>query len=79
MNLMQEICYSYPNMTRKQRAVADYILSHRQEIPHMSLKTLAERAAKKNIKEVVFDRGGYVYQGRVQELAEGAREGGLDF
>ena len=42
-------------------------------------KILAERAAKKNIKEVVFDRGGYVYQGRVQELAEGAREGGLDF
>ncbi|MDD6807367.1 MAG: 50S ribosomal protein L18 [Oscillospiraceae bacterium] len=42
-------------------------------------KILAERAAKKNITEVVFDRGGYVYHGRVQELAEGAREGGLKF
>ena len=42
-------------------------------------KLLAERAAKKNIKDVVFDRGGYVYHGRVQELAEGAREGGLNF
>ena len=42
-------------------------------------KLLAERAAKKDIKEVVFDRGGYVYQGRVAELAEGAREGGLEF
>ena len=42
-------------------------------------ETLAERAAKKDIKKVVFDRGGYVYQGRVKELAEGAREGGLDF
>lgn len=42
-------------------------------------KKLAERALEKNIKDVVFDRGGYVYQGRVQELAEGAREGGLNF
>ena len=42
-------------------------------------KLLAERAAEKNIKDVVFDRGGYVYHGRVQSLAEGAREGGLNF
>ena len=42
-------------------------------------KVLAERAVKKDIKTVVFDRGGYVYQGRVAELAEGAREGGLEF
>lgn len=42
-------------------------------------KLLAERAAKKDITEVVFDRGGYVYEGRVAELAEGAREGGLKF
>ena len=42
-------------------------------------KLLAERAAEKNIKDVVFDRGGYVYHGRVAALAEGAREGGLNF
>ena len=42
-------------------------------------KKLAERAAEKGITEVVFDRGGYIYHGRVQELAEGAREGGLKF
>ena len=42
-------------------------------------KKLAERALEKNIKDVVFDRGGYVYHGRVQELAEGARDGGLNF
>ncbi len=42
-------------------------------------KKLAERAAQKNIAEVVFDRGGYIYHGRVQSLAEGAREGGLKF
>lgn len=42
-------------------------------------KLIAERAAKKGICEVVFDRGGYIFHGRVKELAEGAREGGLKF
>ena len=42
-------------------------------------KTVAERALAKGVKEVVFDRGGYIYTGRVAQLAEGAREGGLDF
>ncbi len=41
--------------------------------------TVAERAKAKGIETVVFDRGGYVYQGRVAALAEGAREGGLQF
>ena len=40
---------------------------------------LAERALQKGIEEVVFDRGGYIYHGRVKALAEGAREGGLKF
>lgn len=42
-------------------------------------KKIAEIALSKGIEEVVFDRGGYIYHGRVQELAEGAREGGLKF
>ena len=40
---------------------------------------IAKRALEKNITTVVFDRGGYIYHGRVSELAAGAREGGLQF
>lgn len=42
-------------------------------------KLIAERAAAKSITNVVFDRSGYIYHGRIKELAEGAREGGLNF
>ena len=42
-------------------------------------ETVAKRALEKNITEVVFDRGGYIYIGRVQALADGAREAGLKF
>ena len=42
-------------------------------------KLLAERAAQKGVKEVVFDRGAYIYHGRVKALADAAREGGLSF
>ena len=42
-------------------------------------KAVGERAVAKGIKVVAFDRGGYLYHGRVQELADGAREAGLEF
>jgi len=42
-------------------------------------KLIAERAAKAGITEVVFDRGGYIFHGRVKALADAAREGGLSF
>ena len=40
---------------------------------------IAKRALERNIKSVVFDRGGYIYHGVVKELADSAREGGLEF
>jgi large subunit ribosomal protein L18 len=42
-------------------------------------KLIAERAAAKGVKDVVFDRGGYLYPGRIKALADAAREGGLNF
>jgi len=42
-------------------------------------KLIAERALEKGIKSIVFDRGGYIYHGRVKAVAEAAREAGLDF
>ena len=42
-------------------------------------KLIAERAQEKGVKDVMFDRGGYLYHGRVKALADAAREGGLNF
>ena len=42
-------------------------------------KMIAERALAKGVKQVMFDRGGYIYHGRVKALADAAREGGLEF
>ncbi|NTV88874.1 MAG: 50S ribosomal protein L18 [Clostridiales bacterium] len=50
-----------------------------KDAAHEVGKLIAQKAIDAGIKTVVFDRGGYLYHGRVKELAEGAREGGLDF
>lgn len=50
-----------------------------QEVARQVGKILGQRALEKGIEKVAFDRGGYLYHGRVKALAEGAREAGLDF
>ena len=50
-----------------------------KEIAKLVGAAIAKKAIEKSINEVVFDRGGYIYHGRVKELAEGAREAGLEF
>ncbi|MGC9049197.1 MAG: 50S ribosomal protein L18 [Patescibacteria group bacterium] len=57
----------------------DRQMSNKVRIAYKVGKLIAEKSLAKNIKEVVFDRGGYKYHGRVKALAEGAREGGLKF
>ena len=54
-------------------------LKSKAAIAYQVGKLAAEKALKKKIKKAVFDRGGYKYQGRVKALAEGVREGGLQF
>ena len=58
----------------------------RAKVPHANVETavkigkaVAERAKAKNIGKVVFDRGGFIYHGKVKALADAAREGGLEF
>ena len=50
-----------------------------KEAAHKVGEAVAKKAMEKGITKVVFDRSGYIYHGRVKELAEGAREGGLKF
>ena len=52
---------------------------NKTEIAKLVGKAIAEKATKAGIEAVSFDRGGYLYHGRVKQLAEGAREGGLKF
>ncbi len=52
---------------------------NKSEVAKLVGKAIAEKAVKSGVDSVVFDRGGYLYHGRVKQLAEGAREGGLKF
>ncbi len=61
-------------------AASDYkVVGTKLEKAYNVGKNLAEKAIKLKIKSVVFDRGGFTYQGRIAQVARGAREGGLTF
>ena len=52
---------------------------NKSELAKLVGKAIAEKASQSGVEAVVFDRGGYLYHGRIKQLAEGAREGGLKF
>ena len=63
----------------RDKAITDLKLKSNMEVSFNVGKLVDERAIKKGIDKIKFDRGGYLYHGRVKSLAEGAREGGLKF
>ncbi|MDO1499815.1 50S ribosomal protein L18 [Winogradskyella maritima] len=62
----------------RDKGIAD-AKGNKSEIAAMVGKAVAEKATKAGVETISFDRGGYLYHGRVKSLAEGAREGGLKF
>jgi len=65
---------------REEREPSEFIdkLVHINRVAKVG-KLIAERAIEKGVKDVVFDRGGYIYHGRIKALADAAREAGLQF
>ena len=63
----------------RDKTIAALKLATNMDVSFNVGKILAEKAVKKGIEKIKFDRGGYLYHGRVKSLAEGAREGGLKF
>ena len=61
------------------KAAKDLEYTDNTEAAEFVGKTIAERALEKGIRKVVFDRGGFIYQGKVKALADAAREAGLEF
>ena len=63
----------------RDKSITDLKLETNMEVSFNVGKILAEKAIQKGIKKIKFDRGGYLYHGRVKSLAEGTREGVLKF
>jgi large subunit ribosomal protein L18 len=66
------------SVSSRDKGIAD-AKGNKSEVAQMVGKAIAERAIKEGVSQVVFDRNGYLYHGRVKSLAEAAREGGLKF
>ena len=80
-NIFAQIIYDEKQITLVSSSSVELKLNNGGNIEGAKLvgKDIAEKAKKKNITKVVFDRGGYLYHGRVEALAEAARENGLEF
>src|SRR5699024_8189049 len=80
-NIYAQIIDDVEGVTLASASTLDKEVSGESKVDQAAVigKLVAERAKEKNITEVVFDRGGYQYHGRVKALAEAARENGLDF
>ncbi len=63
----------------RDKSIIDLKLATNMEVAFNVGKVIAEKAIKEGINKIKFDRGGYLYHGRVKSLADGAREGGLKF
>ena len=63
----------------RDKSIIDLKLATNMEVSFNVGKVIAEKAIKEGIKKIKFDRGGYLYHGRVKSLADGAREAGLKF
>lgn len=70
------LCYADSKEVKEKKAEDR---SHKVAVSYLLGKLLAEKAKAKGVTKVKFDRGGYSYHGRIQALADGAREGGLVF
>lgn len=80
-NIYAQIIDDVNALTIASASTADKDINNRSNKEAASAvgKLVAERALEKGVKKVVFDRGGYIYHGRVKALAEAAREAGLEF
>ena len=74
-----EFAFSLDEQTFADAALHQDDLLEDWQIEELRKKSETRRALDKGVKEVVFDRGGYLYTGRVAEVAEGARKAGLEF
>ena len=74
-----EFAFSLDEQTFSDAALHQDDLLEDWQIEELRKKSETRRALDKGVKEVVFDRGGYLYTGRVAEVAEGARKAGLEF
>ena len=79
LSVFRSLKHIYAQIIDDEKGVALKLKGNKTEVARQVGRALAEKALALGIKQVAFDRGPYKYHGRVKALAEGAREGGLEF